>query len=266
MFRQRNRQFDFKGLIETALNCDFKSCLLKTLLKGRMLNLAASWADIIPRDYDDLIIRIIDLAISFMQEVKTISVKLAATRCLIKFSRRLKKQDMEANVARFHQVLDDLIGLLHSSHSENVYLPIDAISQFSRINEEAVANIAPKCTPSLMRLFREYHSDGTLGYELLNLFKVWTPFESVRSIFTETFLPFIIEIVDNYYSSTPNLDNKDARLKMQAASDDLDDLNRRSKIVDSSTLQHILELLQVLIKKAGKDASQQKRIVATVFP
>lgn len=72
------------------------------MLKGRTLNFAASWADIIPRDYDDLIIRIIDLAIVFMKEVPTISVKLAATKCLIKFSRRLKKEDMVSNIARFH--------------------------------------------------------------------------------------------------------------------------------------------------------------------
>lgn len=69
--------------------------------------------------------------------------------------------------------------------------------------------MAPKVTPKLLKLFKSYHSEGQLGQELLNLFKLWTNYDKCRDIFVNTFIPFIMEIVDNYYHSTANIENKD---------------------------------------------------------
>lgn len=59
--------------------------------------------------------------------------------------------------------------------------------------------MSPKVTPKLLQLFRNYHSEGDLGQELINLFKKWCNFSEVRQIFVETFIPFIMEIVKQYY-------------------------------------------------------------------
>lgn len=73
--------------------------------------------------------------------------------------------------------------------------------------------MAPKVTPKLLKLFKSYHNEGQLGQELLNLFKLWTHYDKCRDIFVNTFIPFIMEIVENYYHSTANVDNKDSLLQ-----------------------------------------------------
>lgn len=79
--------------------------------------------------------------------------------------------------------------------------------------------MAPKVTPKLLRFFKNYHSEGALAGELLNLFKIWCNYDACRDIFINTFIPFIMEIVDNYYQNTPNVDNKDQVLVPQNLAD-----------------------------------------------
>jgi hypothetical protein len=80
------------------------------------------------------------------------------------------------------------------------------------LDEEIVSHMAPKITPKLLKLFKNYHSEGQLGQELLNLFKIWCTYDKCRDIFVNTFIPFIMEIIDLYYSSTANAENKDSLL------------------------------------------------------
>ena len=75
-----------------------------------------------------------------------------------------------------------------------------------------MSQMAPKITPKLLKFFKNYHSEGGLANELLNLFKIWCNYETCRDIFVNAFIPFIMEIIDNYYHSTPNIDNKDLML------------------------------------------------------
>jgi hypothetical protein len=109
----------------------------------------------------------------------------------------------------FEQILDQLTSLLDSPSLDTIYLPIEAFTQYSRMNEEIVAKMAPKITPKLLKFFRNYHNEGALANELLNLFKIWCDYESCRDIFINTFIPFIMEIIENYYTYTANADNKD---------------------------------------------------------
>lgn len=55
--------------------------------------------------------------------------------------------------------------------------------------------MAPKITPKLLKIFKAEHNEGSLGQELVNLFKHWCQFDDCRDIFINTFIPFIIEIV-----------------------------------------------------------------------
>lgn len=113
---------------------------------------------------------------------------------------------------KFLQILDELTGILDTTSLETIYLPIEAFTQYSRLNEDIVAQMAPKITPKLLKFFRNYHNEGALASELLNLFKIWCNYDTCRDIFVNTFIPFIMEIIDNYYQNTPNVDNKDQML------------------------------------------------------
>jgi hypothetical protein len=147
-----------------------------------------------------------------------------------------------------------------------VYLPIEALTQYSRYNEEIVAQMAPKVTPKLLKLFRHYHSEGALASELLNLFKIWCNYQAVRDIFVGTFLPFIMEIVDNYYQCTANVENKDQVLQMQSAAD-ADKAEAKSQtIVDSSILMHVIDLLCTLLRKTKDRQSAEFARIIEVFP
>jgi len=72
--------------------------------------------------------------------------------------------------------------------------------------------MAPKITPKLLKIFKNFHHETSLIQELLNLFKIWCNYEACRDIFVNTFIPFIMDIIDIYYKSTANVDNKDVVL------------------------------------------------------
>jgi len=105
--------------------------------------------------------------------------------------------------------------LVDTATLEYAYLPIEAFQTFSKINEDTVAQMTPKVTPKLLTLFKNYHSEGALGQELINLFKLWCNYDQCREIFVDTFIPFIMEIVELYYNSTPNTENKDNVLSLK---------------------------------------------------
>lgn len=59
--------------------------------------------------------------------------------------------------------------------------------------------MAPKITPKLLKFFKSYQNEASIVSELLNLFKIWCHHEKCRDIFVNAFIPFIMEIVENYY-------------------------------------------------------------------
>lgn len=96
---------------------------------------------------------------------------------------------------------------------DTVHLPIEAFTAYSRLNESIVARMAPQITPKLLKFFRSSHGTETsLAQELLNLFKIWCTYDACRDILVNTFIPFIMEIIDIYYKQTPNAENKDSVL------------------------------------------------------
>jgi hypothetical protein len=92
-----------------------------------------------------------------MIEEKLSSVKLVATRCLTKFSRKLKPDILMKCVGpQFESILDELSGLLDNISQDVIQLPIEAFTQFSKLNQEIVAQMAPKVTNKLLRYFKTY--------------------------------------------------------------------------------------------------------------
>ncbi len=137
MFRLRNPEYNLKALIEQMMKTDFtKAKSMSSYLKGRTLWCAANVVEIIPKDYKDLIYNILNMAIQLIQEEKSLSVKLVATRVLVKYSRKITREEQsELYLKNLEQILDNLSYLLDNCEFETIHLPIDAITQFSKINE-----------------------------------------------------------------------------------------------------------------------------------
>ena len=130
-----------------------------------------------------------------------------AIRTLVRLQRRFKNAELSQFEEKLPLVLEPLLIILEKAPLECKYLPVEAISVFSKLNEQLVAQMSPKVTPKLLDLFKNHHSEGDLGTELVNLFKKWCNFSECREIFVQTFIPFIMEIVEQYYVNTPNVDN-----------------------------------------------------------
>ena len=139
------------------------------------------------------------VAFEQMCQAADLSVQLMAIRTLVRFARRFEEAQLQQFEAQFQVMLEPLLFLLDKAPLESKYLPIEAISTFSKLNEQLVAQMSPKVTPKLLQLFKAHHSEGDLGQELVNLFKKWCNFTECRQIFVDTFVPFIMEIVEQYY-------------------------------------------------------------------
>ena len=98
------------------------------------------------------------MGIDFMKQEKHVSVKLAACKIIIKYSRKLNKESKDKALTLIISIIDDLEHMLKSKEfEESLLLPIEAITQISRMNEEIVEKIAPSTTPILLSLFKRYH-------------------------------------------------------------------------------------------------------------
>ena len=272
MYRQRNHHYNLRTLIEQMMETNFEKALLKSYLKGRTMACAIQLVEIMPRDYIEIHKNVLDLAIKFLIEEKLTSVKLVATRALIKFSRKIKSDVLMPIIQpKFEEILDQLTTLLDSPSLDTIYIPIEAFTQYSRLNEAIVAQMAPKITPKLLKFFRNYHSEGALANELLNLFKIWCDYASCRDIFINTFIPFIMEIIENYYTHSANSDNKDQMLvptnPIDLSADKSSTTEQRSQnIVDSSILMHVMDLLTSLLKKTKDHQSADFNKIIDQFP
>ena len=128
--------------------------------------------------------------------------------------------------------------------------------------------MAPKITPKLLRFFKNLHNDTSVTLELLNLFKIWCSYDACRDILVNTFVPYIMDIIEMYYKATPNQDNKDQILVPQAKvdADQLPDHQKESKpLVDASILTHVMDLLNILLKKTNRTTPEFGRIL-DLFP
>jgi hypothetical protein len=53
--------------------------------------------------------------------------------------------------------------LLDTTALDSVYIPIEAFTQFSVLNEDLVATMAPKIAQKLMKLFKTCGNEGQIG-------------------------------------------------------------------------------------------------------
>lgn len=107
MYRQRNPQYNLKALITSILEIDFEKALIKKYLIGRLLWCTCQLAEICPKDYVDINLQIFNTAIATLINKEELnSVKLVATRCIIKYTRKLKPEHLTYDKELFEKILD----------------------------------------------------------------------------------------------------------------------------------------------------------------
>lgn len=126
--------------------------------------------------------------------------------------------------------------------------------------------MAPQITPKLLVLFRDCQDFGTLSSDLLNLFKLWCNYQTCRSMFVDSFLPFIVGIINQYYLTTANTENQvGQKLSLTNLSrlNEVAETNQKqpflnftsTQVIDSSILANSLDLIQTLLKKTDKESA-----------
>ena len=98
-------------------------------MKGRTLWCAATCSEsLIGQDEQTIKLksRIVDLAIDSLKNSKINSLKLISTRTLVKYARKMKKENLLENAPKFESILDNLLELLDFSNKEVMHLPIEA--------------------------------------------------------------------------------------------------------------------------------------------
>jgi hypothetical protein len=102
---------------------------MQRILKGRMLWCASACSEcLLAHTETNLKIKndIIDVSIETLKKSEITSVKLVATRTLVKYARKMKKEDLHENAVKFETILDNLLSLLNTSNKDVMHLPIEA--------------------------------------------------------------------------------------------------------------------------------------------
>ena len=175
MYSIRHPEANIPQIVDQVTKVDFNH-KHASYLRGRCLWCAQSCIEALLQTNEKtakLKNQIIDLSVYTLKLEHAKSIKLVATRALIKFTRKLKAEDLEQNAQKFGSILDDLLVLLQHSDKEVMHLPIQAFQVFSRFNQATVSIMAPQITPKLLSIFKDEHSESNLGAELTNLFKQW---------------------------------------------------------------------------------------------
>lgn len=138
MYCMRNPQYDLTLILETIVKIDFaKAVKMGPYLKGRSLWCFQTCSESLLNPNDktiELKMKITDFSINTLKQEKIKSIKLVATRSLVRYARKMKKENLLEEAEKFESILDDLLDLLDSSNKDVMYLPIEAFQTFSKVN------------------------------------------------------------------------------------------------------------------------------------
>jgi hypothetical protein len=245
---------------------DLKSVKTPTILKGRAMWCATQLSGLMT-DKDPHCVDIVHTSVSMMSKDNELSLRIWACRSLVHF---INKVDVEAieNLSEYiSSVLENVDDLLVKWNDETVHIPVAAIKQLSKVDEEAVAFIAHESAPHLLKLFEYYHDQSSVGADLLDIFKMWTNYEKCKTIFCNNYTPFALKIVKNYFHMTNTKSKTDVSSNDHAKKqkDAFRALENADTILDSSILQHSLDILSRLLKKTDPESAEHSAVI-DIFP
>jgi hypothetical protein len=154
MYSVRNSKFNLMTLVSTILcpeNTSSKFKNLKSLITGRMFSGCTMIVDLVNiHDKETTLFfnRVISAAFESISAQMPTSVRMSATRCLIKCLRRLPTESLPKPEV-IQKGLPNLLNLLESASLETVNLPVEAFATLSKQYEAQVTSMAHLVTPKL---------------------------------------------------------------------------------------------------------------------
>jgi translation elongation factor EF-Tu-like GTPase len=113
-----------------------------------------------------------------MDKKHELSLRICACRSLVHFIKKVDVEQIENLFEYISSILYNVDELLTLCNEETIHIPVAAMKQLSKMNEEAVAKIAHESAPHLLKLFEYYHDQPLIGPDLLEIFKMWTNYET----------------------------------------------------------------------------------------
>jgi hypothetical protein len=163
-------------------------------------------------------------------------------------------------------ILENVNELISLCNEDTIHIPVAAMKKLSKMDEDAVATIAHKSAPRLLSLFRRHHDQSAIGTDLLEIFKMWTNYETCKAIFCNNYTPFALEIVRNYFQMTNSKNEAEkAEEYTQQQKDAFRALEGTDSLIDSSVLQHSLDILCRLLKKTDSESPEHIALI-DIFP
>lgn len=190
-------------MFSSVILTDLSNPKVYPFIKGRALWAAAMMSELLPKE-DEFCYKLFECSVACLDSQNHIPIRLSACRSVVRYARKINLKTLGNYTGTMTLILHGLKNLLDSASQDTIHIPIEAITEVSKYDEEAVSIIAQEATGKLLELFQKYHNDGLIGPDLLNLFKIWCNYDKCLIILIETFVPFVMEIVKNYHIVTQN--------------------------------------------------------------
>ena len=197
------------------------------------------------KDKDPHCIDIVTTSVSMLGKENELSLRICVCRALIHFFNKVDVEQIENFSTYVSNILESVDDLLLGCNQDTIHIPVSAMKNLSKINEEAVSKIAHESAPRLLELFEYYHDERIIGPDLLDIFKMWSNYEACKTIFCQNYTPFALKIVKNYFymTNTKKISEVGNTDQAQKQKDAFRALENADKLLDSSILQHSLDIL-----------------------
>lgn len=134
--------------------------------------------------------------------------------------------------------------LLPLCSEETVHVPLECLTQFSKLDEEACAQVCPQVMPAIVELYARYYSDGLIGSDIVDLLKLWARVPNNQA-FTQGFLKtHVLGVLRQYYHSVMRGSAGEAQ-----------------KLIDSS----VLKVRRINVSKACTEHAERALFVFTFW-
>lgn len=146
---------------------------------------------------DSLNQRILAHAMSFISAHYETSIRICACWALIQFAKFLESAELN-----LQSLLNDVVDLIYLADDDTIWIPIHALKLLTRLDDKGVATIAGNTTEHLLKMFIRHHDRGSIGQDLLEIFKIWCQYDSCKNIFCKSFTHYVLKILINYHKLT----------------------------------------------------------------
>ena len=213
--RKGSTNFSLMNIFGSIALPDLRNQETPTILRGRAMWWATQLSALMA-DKDPHCIDIVNTSIAMMAKENKLSLRIWACRSIVHFLNKVDIEQIENISEYISSMLENVEDLLIKCNQDTIHIPVTAMKHLSKMDEEAVAKIAHESAPRLLGLFEYYHSERIIGADLLDIFKMWTNYESCKAIFWKNFTPFALKIVQNYFHMTNTTGTTDVSTKEHA--------------------------------------------------